>query len=369
MQLYHKDKLTLIIKPTSRCNCRCVYCYNSLRAEKSGIMDTETLRLLLTRITEYCRETHINRVELIWHGGEPLLMGPEFYEKIHTYSSHLASVAEVSQAIQTNLLLFDKAFVPIFKDLRIKISTSLDPCRGIRLTRKGEDHLDTWVHKLCEALDAGFHIGLICVLHKKHLPIMEEVFQYFQNLYAMSDGRIGLRYNVLYPAGSAGDGNVYRELGLIPEEYGETLVRLWHYWNRSGRIQRQMPPMSEWAGMFERTNSGRCCAHSKNCAEGWLGIDEWGNVYNCGRHMASAAPFGNIHDAPLASIVHNPERAKLFQRAEMLANGQCRDCPIWDKCYGGCPDDSFLFNGTFMQKSHWCKSYLTFYEKVFAQNV
>jgi radical SAM protein with 4Fe4S-binding SPASM domain len=276
-------------------------------------------------------------------------------------------MVDLTHGIQTNLLLFNSEFVPAFRRLKMKLSTSTDPLRGVRLV-DGADYLDLWLEKLQEALGFGFHAGVICVIHKRHLSCLSEVLQYFENLSAFTDARIRLRFNTLYRAGKACDRALYDDLGITPEECGEVLVRLWEWWDRGGRLLSHAPPMSEWAHMFEQADGGKSCSHCENCATGWLGIDGRGDVYNCGRHMDSGHSFGNIHDAPLSEIVLNPERLRMFRRADLLKEGECRDCPIWDKCYGGCPDDAFLYSGDRMRKSHWCESYRLFHRKVFMKN-
>ena len=69
---------SLIITPAGiNCNLRCDYCYNksSVVTERS-IMDERVLeRLIESSFFE-------NNTRFIWHGGEPLLAGKEFFRKI-----------------------------------------------------------------------------------------------------------------------------------------------------------------------------------------------------------------------------------------------------------------------------------------------
>lgn len=365
-EFFHKDRLTLIVKPTGQCNAKCIYCSAYKGNNNSLKMSDNTLKLMFERVIDYCKEASIKHIEIIWHGGEPLLMKPQFYEKVYGYKSEFeTNKITVKHSIQTNLLSFTDNYVPVFNALNMKISSSIDPISGVRLLGNNkDDYLKIWIEKFNEVVRYGFHVGLICILHKKHINHLASIFQFFENLYALSDGKMGLRYNVLYFAGKAKQGDVYDDLSITPEEWGNVLIQLWDRWNRSGRFMSGIQPLAELASLFESHNEGRSCTYCTNCARGWLGIEENGYVYNCGRHMDSGKPFGNIYDASLTDILLNPSRTKLFQRTDLLKKGECKDCPIWEQCYGGCPDDGFLYSGSRMDKSIWCKSYLAFYEKV-----
>jgi radical SAM protein with 4Fe4S-binding SPASM domain len=329
-------------------------------------MSNETIKLLFERLSDYCHLASINNVEIIWHGGEPLLMGPEFYKNVHYYSSTLLEPSvRIKHSIQSNLLLYDDSLYDIFKKLNMRISSSVDPISGIRLMKNGGDYLRIWIDKLMKVINSGFNVGLICVIHRKHSERLKEVIQFFENLYSLTEGKTGIRYNALYFAGKARKNDLYDKLSITPEEWGDLLIRLWSWWNGSGR-KMDVSPLSEWAAMFERYQSGLGCLHCENCAKGWLGVNKNGEIYNCGRHMDSgSSPYGNIYMNAIDEIVKNPERLKLFHRSELLKKGECKNCPIWEKCYGGCPDEGYLYTGDHMRKTHWCKSYLKFYKEVF----
>ncbi len=69
-------KINLLVMPTDICNMNCIYCFHSAHHEKRGKMSVETLKKLYD-IT--CSE--YSEVTIIWHGGEPLVMGLDFYNK------------------------------------------------------------------------------------------------------------------------------------------------------------------------------------------------------------------------------------------------------------------------------------------------
>ena len=91
--------LTAIVKPTHDCNLRCEYCYIEENAER-GRMSSKTLLNTLDQVSEASGD---EEAHFIWHGGEPLLMGLEFFKEIATLSDKLRKKGkEISNSIQTN---------------------------------------------------------------------------------------------------------------------------------------------------------------------------------------------------------------------------------------------------------------------------
>ena len=69
---------TPIVKPVDGlCNLSCSYCYTSKIKNSKKCMPAETLK----KVIDYFFRDQ-NDIEFIWHGGEPLLAGLNFYQKI-----------------------------------------------------------------------------------------------------------------------------------------------------------------------------------------------------------------------------------------------------------------------------------------------
>ena len=73
---------TLILKPTEACNAACTYCEVDRKGWRTTkIMPLEILDLLFFRINEFLYDRKNENLEIIWHGGEPLLLGGELFFK------------------------------------------------------------------------------------------------------------------------------------------------------------------------------------------------------------------------------------------------------------------------------------------------
>lgn len=69
-------RITIILKPTSECNFRCSYCYHADTNYERGRMSLELFEEIIQKSVSY-----YNDIVLIFHGGEPLLMGYDFFVK------------------------------------------------------------------------------------------------------------------------------------------------------------------------------------------------------------------------------------------------------------------------------------------------
>ncbi len=118
----------IIIKPVSNgCNLCCDYCYAGARGP-GGVrhMPVETAKQIIRSVLE---QEGVDRVEFIWHGGEPLLRGKAFFEEIFSYQKALAAERphpRFANAIQTNITLLNDEWIQFFSSHGIQLSTSLD---------------------------------------------------------------------------------------------------------------------------------------------------------------------------------------------------------------------------------------------------
>ena len=123
---------TFLFKVASRCNLACPYCYvyelrdQSWQAQPS-FMSAETHALALDQIRDHVVAHSIPIVTAIFHGGEPLLIGPRGLEAMAVRTrDRLRGVAEVRFGLQTNGTLFDERFLEVALRHQIRVGLSVD---------------------------------------------------------------------------------------------------------------------------------------------------------------------------------------------------------------------------------------------------
>jgi uncharacterized protein len=121
-----------ILKLHSRCNLACDYCYMYEMADQSWRkqprrMSRATLARVAMRIAEHVEAHGLRSVEVILHGGEPLLAGIEHTRyAVATLRDALVGGVELVVRVQTNGVLLDEAFLRLFDELDVQVGVSLD---------------------------------------------------------------------------------------------------------------------------------------------------------------------------------------------------------------------------------------------------
>ncbi|MCO6003861.1 FxsB family radical SAM/SPASM domain protein [Actinoallomurus purpureus] len=173
-----------IVKIHSRCNLACDYCYVYEMADQGWRdrprrMTPATIALIASRIAEHVRAHRIPEVDLIFHGGEPLLAGIELIRHaVTTVRSAVGPEASVNVRVQSNGLLLDSAFLRTFDELGVRVGISLDgDARGNDRHRRHADGRGSHdeVRAALERLTAGRyrHLfgGLLATVDLRNDPV------------------------------------------------------------------------------------------------------------------------------------------------------------------------------------------------------
>jgi uncharacterized protein len=121
-----------VLKIHSRCDLRCDYCYVFQMADQSWrdrprTMSPATIELVAGRIAEHVGRHALAEIEVILHGGEPLLAGPEVIaHAVATVRAAVGPATHVRASIQTNAVRLNTDYLRLFDELDILVGVSLD---------------------------------------------------------------------------------------------------------------------------------------------------------------------------------------------------------------------------------------------------
>ena len=118
----------IMLKPAgSLCNLDCSYCYYLDKSEMYGgmepIMSDEMLEIV---VREYIKANDVPQVTFNWHGGEPLVLGLDFYRKAIALEKEYADGKKILNTLQTNGTLITREWAEFFKENDFLIGISLD---------------------------------------------------------------------------------------------------------------------------------------------------------------------------------------------------------------------------------------------------
>lgn len=354
---------TLILKATERCNSNCAYCDVVRKTTTGTSMPVEVLETVFIRINEFLREHADEDVEILWHGGEPLILGAEYFEKaIELEERHCTETrSRIRHAMQTNLTLFDERFVGVFERLGIgAVGTSYDPQPGMRGPGKKVDtdaYNRLFLNGLGMLRSNGLGWGLIYVVTKKSLERPLQVFHFLTNF--LLTGGVNLNPVLIYD-------DERKHLAITPEEFADFLGEIFPLWWEHRNRYPDLEPFRSFVRNIIDGSTSLGCVDSGSCTYFHVNVAPDGSTSQCGRSADwGLLDYGNIADAPLYDILHNPERDQLQERVAVLQNTECSGCRFWDICHGGCPLDAYSQHSDFMHKSEWCESKRRFVENYF----
>lgn len=334
---------TLIIKPTKACNADCSYC--SAPPEDNAKWTLDTFKYVIDKIYPYLSDN----VLLLIHGGEPLLMGPNFYLEAKAYTASLEKNFNFS--LQSNLLSYKtetwkKVMVEVFEG---SISTSFEPGEASR-TIKGSN--DKYVEKFNGSISAmhkdGLYPLIIATIGKQDPGTAKRIYNYC----ASFSPELPFRLNFRYPAGRNAD-----EDAISPETFTEVLEEVYQMWIADGQPMYAVP----FSNLIE-INSGRRfaqCPWTSNCGGRFLEIEPNGDVYNCGQFADlkdETYRFGNIFKQDMKSIMSSLAINKIKRRKVNLPK-DCLSCEFLKDCQGGCTRDAVMFDGDPYAKFRYCHTW------------
>jgi uncharacterized protein len=360
------SNITAIIKPTHECNLSCKYCCVEKSAEQ-GRMTSATLEKVIQQIMTLPGREWIH---WIWHGGEPALMGVDFFEEAVKLQSRYQNGHHLRNGIQSNATLIDDKFLDFLMDNYFTITSSIDgPEELHNLTRIYPDgrgsFKDAWkgIQRIREKMkemaidgnNGSSHMGIICVLSRKNITKLDQVYQFFR------ENNVSVKMNPLIPAGRAVDD--LTGLGIGPAEYGSALVRLFETWFYEPEVGIDVNPLSD-ALRSCLTNTSAGCQFSGSCRDSFISIGPKGDVYPCGRFNGSKDFWlGNIHEENLKDILKSRKHLEMGERCKTI-DDECSACDYLDVCGSGCMYNAYIGNGSLSKKDPYCASYKLLFERI-----
>jgi uncharacterized protein len=354
---------TMILKITEQCNSNCAYCDVVTNKPRAGHMPLALLETVFQRLNEFLEADPRTEMNVIWHGGEPLLVGPDYFRAAHAFQQKhcRGTQGRIRHSIQSNLTLFSDAFAEPFRALGIdQIGTSFDPEPGVRGPGKPSNtdlYNRNFMRGDVTARRHGLGAGIIYVVTKRSLERPLEVFYYLTNL--RLDGGFNMNPVLLYD--SRRD-----DLAITPHEYVEFLGALFPVWWKHQARYPNVDPFYSLTSIIRDRELRLGCSDSGRCAYGHVNVDPAGETSQCGRSSDwGLLSYGNIRDRSLADILRDTQRDVLMERNNILRNGECGGCRFWSICHGGCPLDSWPKHGDLLHRSEWGCSRKAFVERYY----
>lgn len=327
-----------IIKPADNgCNLHCKYCYADGQPDKINFMSIKTAKKIVDELFQQAE----NRVTFLWHGGEPMLRGLDFFAEVFEYQKQVFknSNIEYRNAIQTNLTLFDKKWAEFFKEHKITISTSIDGTKELhdknRIFSNGQGSYDKLIDNIKLAQSYGITVNALCVISQENLDCAYDICS---TLNELNISHVGF----LPCFKKTNDGVVYPS--LKPSEFGNFMIQMFDlYLGGIAKFDIREFEQIIRACFNKNTNT---CSFSGECSN-FVSINSIGLVTACDTEAINEENIlGNILDKTLKSIVFS-DRYKNLMSSKKILSKECLQCNYLKVCYNGCPNQQDQDSGRY----------------------
>ncbi len=359
----------VMAKPAgSACNLDCSYCFY-LSKEKladgpgPGHMHDGLLERFVRR---YIEGVTGDEVVFSWQGGEPTLLGIDFFRKAVALQAKYARPAQrIENDLQTNGTLLDEDWAQFLKEHRFLVGLSIDGPGDLheryRVTKSGAPTFDTVfaAAKLLQRFDVPFNT-LTCVNRynaSRPLDVYRFLRQelgstYLQFIPIVQARGFEATAPGKFPASqlpfvgtprSKPDHpmSVVTEWSVDPDEYGEFLCAIWDEWRRVD-FGKVLVNFAETLVAQHLGLPSQVCVFSRTCGKG-VALEHDGSVYSCDHYVYPEYRLGNVNgDTALGDLVFSPTQVRFGYAKSDALPAYCRSCAFVRDCWGECPKNRLL---------------------------
>ena len=350
----------IVAKPIGpRCNLNCEYCfYLEKRALFPKGRDYRMSDKVLTAyITKYITSQPTPEVEFVWQGGEPTLLGIDFFKKVVELQAPFANKKRIKNSLQTNGTLLTDQWCEFLKRYNFLVGISLDGPKEIhdryRRDRGGAGTFDKVMKglKLLQKHNVDYNVMACVARETAYQPL--DTYRFFKDqgvefiqflpiverIAGPKEKEFGLR--LAGPASLDKDeaNNQVTEWTVEPEEYGDFLIAIFDEWVRND-VGKVFVMNFEWALNAWMGAPSPVCIFARQCGRSVV-LEHNGDIYACDHTVYPEYKLGNIiEDNPMAMVEKSIGQGFGVCKERSLPRW-CRECDVLQACWGGCPKHRF----------------------------
>ncbi|OXB06561.1 radical SAM protein [Flavobacterium pectinovorum] len=348
----------LVVKVASLCNLNCTYCYvynmgNESYKNQPKFMSQEVIEAMLLKVKKNCVENNLKEFVIIFHGGEPLLTGIDFYINfIKTQKEIIPADISIEYAMQSNGTLLTKEWAKILKRLNIQVGISIDGTpksnnkNRIFHNKKGSYDEIIRGFKIVKSTFGDQMANCLCVIDTSESANI--VYDHFKKLKANSVHFLFQDYNYIK--------STQRDVPKI----GKWLSGMFNIWyNDRDKNKPEIRPLTDLVALiFGRSKGSESFGSSKNrtlVVETDGSIESVDTLNICGDGFTKTK--FNVLRNDLDLIYKESTLAKIYYNSHSQDNlcESCQNCPIMPVCGGGYLGHRFSPINEFNNPSIYCR--------------
>ncbi len=349
---------SLLIKPSGAdCNLACDYCF--YRSKAGLYPDTPHPRMsdevLESMIRQYL-EISGPQAAFGWQGGEPTLMGVDFYRRAVALQQKYGQPGQrISNGLQTNGIALDLEWAQFLREYRFLVGLSLDGPADLhdihrRTANDRPSHeMVANAAKLLKLYNVEFNA--LVVLTPENVKHPERVYDYF-----LSNGIYHMQF---IPLAEEDEPGHLAPFSITGEQYGDFLCAVFDRWLVNGQPTAYVRLFDEMLIRYVQGEFPSCML--RDSCDSYVVVEHNGDVYACDFFVEPRWYLGNLLETPLAEIAQS-EKRRAFAARKSTLGPTCLQCPWLTFCYGGCPKYRLMGGGSIKSPSMFCQGYRRFFE-------
>ncbi len=337
------------------CNLDCKYCFylekeNLYPNTSQWAMPPEVLEHY---IQQYIAAQPVDEVHFAWQGGEPTLLGVDFFRDVVVLQQKHAQGKSIHNALQTNGTLVDDEWAEFLAERKFLVGVSIDGPREIhdyyRVDKGNAPTFDRVMRGVEKLRRHRVEFNTLTVVNRHNSQYPLEVYRFLKETgggfmqfipvverIAAQPGPDGL---VLIQPRSDRSAKV-TDWSVEPLTYGRFLAKIFDEWVKQdvGRIfvQQFDVALESWLGM-----DASLCVFRRTCGSA-LAIEHTGDLYSCDHFVYPENKLGNVMEADLEQMMISQQQKDFGLDKLASLPRMCRECEVRFACNGECPKHRFL---------------------------
>lgn len=350
----------IMLKPAgSLCNLDCQYCYYLDKSEIYGGHEPRmSIDMLETVVKEYIGANDVPEVTFNWHGGEPLVLGLDFYKKALEFEQKYADGKIIHNTLQTNGTLITDEWADFLAKNDFLVGISIDGPADIhdryRRDKGGYPTFDRVMAGLMNLQRAGAEYNTMSTVNKFSEGRGLEVYLFLKSLGSRFMQFMPVVEHVKYPTDAKGkmnkrlrpfivnpstEGAMLSPWSISDIAYGKFMCDIFDYWVRNdvGRYYVNLfdATLANWCGAMPGT-----CVHARVCG-GNAVIEHNGDLYPCDHFVYPEYLLGNIRKTDIKTLMQSQKQTDFGLDKRSALPTKCARCKYLFACNGECPKHRF----------------------------
>ena len=337
------------------CNLDCQYCFY---LEKQKLYPDEQRwqmpdDVLAEYVRQYIQSQAAPEIHFAWQGGEPTLLGVDFFRKTVALQQQFAGGKTISNALQTNGTLLDDEWCEFLAANKFLVGLSIDGPRELhdqyRPDKGGKPTYDAVMRGLELLKKHHVEFNTLTVVNRANSQRPLEVYSFLRNIgsryiqfipvverkAATTTAGLGLDFAAPFEAESP-----VTEWSVDATQYGRFLCAIFDEWVRRDVgetfVQLFDVALENWAGV-----GSSLCVFAEKCGSA-LAMEHNGDLYSCDHYVYPQFHLGNIMNSSLGEMVQSDAQKKFGSDKLDSLPRYCRECEVRFACNGECPKHRFI---------------------------